>query len=100
MKNRTGWRFMNLVAASGMLVYAVPRLIVGGGMNAATLFTVAWVALALLVIGANLHELLGVEQETRERMRQVKRARRYKSEQRIMRRVGGMGQGAGFGKRG
>jgi len=75
---------VNLGLALGMLLYAVPRLQIGGGFSAETMFGAVWICFAILIIAANLHEILGVEEETRERLRQVKRMRRYQTEQKIM----------------
>lgn len=73
------WKhILYLCVALGMLVYAAPQLSVGQGFNGASLFGVVWICFALLVIAAQLHELLGVDGEKRERLRQVKRMRHYR----------------------
>ncbi|MDF2923022.1 MAG: hypothetical protein K0R57_1936 [Paenibacillaceae bacterium] len=70
--------------ALGMLVYAVPRLGLGEGMNAQSVFGVVWLCFALLVISANLYRFLGVDAETQERLRQVKRMKQYRREEKMM----------------
>jgi hypothetical protein len=57
--------------ALGMLFYAVPRLEMGQGLTAATIFGVAWIGLALLIVAAHLHEILGVDEETREELDRI-----------------------------
>lgn len=69
----------------GLLLYAVPRLEIGGGWTPGTMFGVAWICLMLLIIAAYLHEMLGVDEETRERLRHVKRMRQWQAEQRVVR---------------
>lgn len=78
-----------VVLAAGMLAYAVPRLAIGDGVSAESVFGVVWICFALLVIGANLHALLGVDAETRERLRQVKRMRQVQTERRLVSRAAG-----------
>jgi hypothetical protein len=73
-----------LCAALGMLLYAVPRIAMGGGFTAETVFGAAWICFALLIIAAHVHELLGVDAETRERVRQVKRLKQYRMQQRLL----------------
>jgi hypothetical protein len=55
--------FIYLIAAAGMLIYAVPHLHVGHGFSLETIFTVAWLGLALTVIASHLYVLLKVDQE-------------------------------------
>ncbi|WP_438446140.1 hypothetical protein [Gorillibacterium sp. sgz5001074] len=73
--------------ALGMLGYAVPRLGTGGGLTSETVFSAVWICFALLVISANLHHVLGVDAEERERLRQVKRMRGWQAERRMMSRI-------------
>ncbi|MCZ8513434.1 hypothetical protein O9H85_13540 [Paenibacillus filicis] len=65
----------------GMLIYAVPRLDIGQGWTAANVFGIGWIAFALLVVAAHLHELLGVEEETKRQLLKVKRLKRWQQEQ-------------------
>lgn len=67
--------------ALGMLAYAVPRLELGSGWTAANAFGIAWIAFALLVVAAHLHELLGVEEEKKRELLKVKRMKRWQLEQ-------------------
>jgi hypothetical protein len=64
--------------AGGMLLYAVPRLAVGEGLGAGPVFGTVWLCFALLIIAAQLHELLGVDAKKRERLRQVKRMKTFR----------------------
>ena len=74
--------------ALGMLIYAVPKLEIGGGFALPTLFGVAWICMALLVIAANLHHMLGVDEETRRELAKVKRMRRWETERKLSARAG------------
>lgn len=74
-----------LAAALGMLLYAVPRLDLGGAWDMADAFGVVWCAFALLVAAANLHEILLVDERTRQRLDRVKRAKYAALERRIAR---------------
>lgn len=81
-----GWKhLLYLGAAIGMLAYAVPKLSIGNGLTPESIFGAVWICFALLIIAANLHELLGVDAETKERLRHVKRMRRLKMEERMYR---------------
>ncbi len=76
--------------ALGMLLYAVPRLELGQGVSMASIFSLVWVCFALLVIGANLHHILGVDEETKQELRRVKMYKRLKMQQAIERRMGSL----------
>lgn len=65
----------------GMLAFAVPRLDIDAGWTAANVFGAAWIGFALLVVAAHLHELLGVEEETKRELLKVKRMKRWQLEQ-------------------
>jgi len=67
-----------LVAALGMIVYALPRLEMGQEWTSATVFGVMWIAMMLLVVAAQLHELLGVNESKR---KELERVRLYKRRQ-------------------
>lgn len=51
-----------LALSLGMLIYAMPRLEMGQGLTLATLFGVAWISMALLVIAAHLRAVLRVDE--------------------------------------
>ncbi|GAA4835665.1 hypothetical protein GCM10023310_11420 [Paenibacillus vulneris] len=69
--------------ALGMLFYAVPRLDLSSESILPTVFGIAWIAFALLIIAAHLHELLGVDEEAREEMEKVKRMKKWQLEQMV-----------------
>lgn len=80
-----GWKSAAYISlALGMLGYAVPRLEIGGGYSPASIFAAVWICFALLIVGAHLHDILGVEEETRERLRQIKRLKRRQTEQKLL----------------
>nr|WP_090671560.1 hypothetical protein [Paenibacillus tianmuensis] len=72
---------MGLALALGMMLYAVPRLDFSGGWTLASVFGAGWIAFALLVIAAHLHELLGVEEETKRELLKIKRMKKWRLEQ-------------------
>lgn len=65
-----------LCGGLGMLLYAVPRLELGYGLTASTVFGVLWICFALLFIAAQLHFLLGVDEEMKQELSRVRRVRR------------------------
>lgn len=71
-----------LVLAISMLVYAVPQLEINSQLTKSTIFALVWLSIALLVIAANLHVILGVTKETKSRLASVKRMRAWQTEQR------------------
>jgi hypothetical protein len=73
--------------ALGMLLYAVPRLPMGTGLNAASLFGVFWVCFALLIIAAHLHQILGVDEETKQELKRIKKFKQLRTQQAIERGV-------------
>ncbi|WP_246078995.1 hypothetical protein [Paenibacillus piri] len=79
MKGTKNILYMGL--ALGMLFYAVPRLDIGSGLTLPTVFGVVWVVFALMIIAAHLHEILGVEEETKREIAKVKRMKRWQLEQ-------------------
>lgn len=48
--------------ALGMLLYALPKLKMGEGLTLPSLFGVAWIALALLIIASHLRIVLRVDE--------------------------------------
>lgn len=76
--------FKNIVfigLALGMLLYAIPKLDIGPVWSLETVFGLGWIVFALLVVAAHLHQLLGVEEETKRELLKVKRMKRWKMEQ-------------------
>ncbi|WP_179032031.1 hypothetical protein [Paenibacillus kribbensis] len=61
--------------ALAMVFVALPRISLAGGLNWVNGFGIVWVLFALLVIGANLHFLLGVDEEKRKMLERVRRAK-------------------------
>lgn len=58
-----------------MVLIALPRISLAGGLNWVNGFGMVWVLFALLVIGANMHFLLGVDEEKRKTLERVRRAK-------------------------
>jgi hypothetical protein len=79
-----------LSAALGMLIYAVPRLYVGEGWTMPTVFSIAWIAFALIIVAAHLHAILRVDEEMDAQLQRLKKYRRRQLakgiESRILRR--------------
>ncbi|MFD1957596.1 hypothetical protein ACFSL6_26350 [Paenibacillus thailandensis] len=74
-----------LIASLGMLVYAIPRLEFGGAWDMADVFGVVWCVFALLVIAANLNEILLVDEQKRKQLERIKRAKYAAIERRAAR---------------
>ncbi|GIP38261.1 hypothetical protein J31TS4_15410 [Paenibacillus sp. J31TS4] len=72
-----------LSLALAMLLYAVPRLPVGGGWTPPAVFGTLWLSFALLIIGAHLHDILGVKEEQREQLRRIQRMKRNQIRRRL-----------------
>ncbi|MGW8956470.1 hypothetical protein [Paenibacillus sp. NPDC055715] len=64
-----------ILIALAMVLTALPRISLTGGLNWVNGFGIVWVLFALLVIGANLHFLLGVDEEKRKTLERVRRAK-------------------------
>lgn len=79
MKGLKNVVYMSL--ALGMLFYAVPRLEMGHGFTAPTIFGIVWIAFALLIVAAHLHEILGVDEETRKELSRIDRMKKWQAEQ-------------------
>jgi len=69
-------RLVYLAAALGMLLYAVPRLDISGGWTAQTVFSVVWIGFALLLVAAQLHFILGVDEEMKDELKRIRQVRR------------------------
>jgi len=68
--------------AIGMLLYALPRIFSGKGGPAETAFVIMWLVLAFVITAAQLHDLFGMDEETRKEAARVKRLRRHRLYQR------------------
>ncbi len=58
--------------ALGLLIYAVPRLEIGGGWTQPTIFSIGWICMVLVIIAAHLHDILGIDEQTRKQIDQVR----------------------------
>lgn len=79
MKGMKNVIYMGL--ALGMLFYAVPRLDLSSESIVQTVFGIVWIVFALVIIAAHLHELIGVDEETKQEMMKVKRVKKWQLEQ-------------------
>ncbi|MNW27505.1 hypothetical protein D3C74_43010 [compost metagenome] len=76
MKSFKKWKHgLYLLIALAMLIVALPRIPFGGEMGLVELFGAVWVLFSLMVIGANLHFLLGVDEEKRATLERVRKAK-------------------------
>lgn len=75
---------ISIVVVLAMLLIALPTIPLREGWSLASVFGIVWAAFAVLIIGAHLHRLLRVDEETEARMRQVKAEKYRKLEQRIL----------------
>ncbi len=78
-----------LGATIGLAVYAVPRLEVGQGWTLPTIFAIAWIAMALLLVSAHLYRVLRVDEETRKEFRRIQLYRRMQMEKTLRKIVRG-----------
>ncbi|SDT27684.1 hypothetical protein SAMN05444162_3646 [Paenibacillaceae bacterium GAS479] len=72
-----------MLAALGMLAYALPRLELDSAWTAATVFGVLWSALALLVIAANLRVLISDRERERKRISAIRRQQAFQAGKRL-----------------
>jgi hypothetical protein len=72
-----GWKSAAAIAAAaGMLIYALPRLEIERLRSLPGIFAVVWTGFILLIVAANLHDWLGVDDAQKERLNQIKRLRK------------------------
>lgn len=90
--NRTTKHILYMSAALGMLIYAVPRLTVGGGWTLPTVFSAAWLLFALAIIASHLYAILRVDEETDAQLERVRKYRRRQLAQLLERRLVRRGQ--------
>ncbi|HEX7055710.1 MAG TPA: hypothetical protein VF260_00760 [Bacilli bacterium] len=74
---------ISLGLALGMLLYAAPRLQIGGDLRLPAVFGIVWICMALLVIAAHLHEFLGVDEENRRAYRRRQNYRSFRLQQKV-----------------
>lgn len=73
---RKKWKHgVYVLVALAMMVIAVPNISLTGGLNLINGFGMVWVLFALMVIGANLHFMLGVDDEKRKALERVRKAK-------------------------
>jgi hypothetical protein len=65
----------------GMLFYSLPQLDIHAEMTLPTVFAFTWMGMALLVIAAHLHQILGVDEEQKQELNRVKRMKKWQVEQ-------------------
>ncbi|WP_127531146.1 hypothetical protein [Paenibacillus kobensis] len=72
-----------LAVALAMVLYALPRIEFEQSWTFVTVFGVVWLALALVIISAQLYMLFGVNEAARRQLAQIKRERRASWERRL-----------------
>lgn len=77
-----------LSLALGMLIYAIPKLQIGGGLSMPTVFGILWIAFALTVIAAHLHRIIGVDEAKDAELRQVRSVAKMRRQQWLERQLG------------
>ncbi|MFC5451963.1 hypothetical protein [Paenibacillus aestuarii] len=76
--------FRNVVFMSmalGMLFYSVPQLEFREGWSLEMIFSIVWIGMALLVVAAHLHHILGVDEEKRKELNRINRMKKWQMEQ-------------------
>ncbi|GGG26527.1 hypothetical protein [Paenibacillus abyssi] len=75
-----------LILALAMLIVAVTRFELEPGRTLSMVFGVVWMLFALLVIAANLHALIGVDEDTRKELDRVRRAKKLMWQRKLQQR--------------
>jgi hypothetical protein len=76
--------FKNVVymgLAIGMLFYSIPHLQFREVGSLPMVFSVIWLVMALLIIAAHLHQILGVDEEKRKQQLRINRMKKWQMEQ-------------------
>ncbi|MFC9707618.1 hypothetical protein ACFTRD_05590 [Paenibacillus sp. NPDC056933] len=73
-----------LLIALSMLIIALPRISFAGGMDWVTVFGIVWVLFSLLIVGAHLHFILGVDEEKKRALEAVRRAKLRQWEMKLL----------------
>ena len=73
-----------LLIALSMLVIALPRISFAGGMDWVNVFGIVWVLFSLLIVGAHLHFILGVDEEKKRALEAVRRAKLRQWEMKLL----------------
>ncbi|MGZ9583242.1 hypothetical protein [Paenibacillus marinisediminis] len=74
----------SIVVVLTMLFIALPTIPLREGISLASVFGLVWAAFAVLIIGAHLYRLLGVDEVTEEKLRRVKAERYRMMEKQVM----------------
>ncbi|MBB6019020.1 hypothetical protein HNR77_000077 [Paenibacillus sp. JGP012] len=73
-----------LLIALSMLVIALPRISFAGGLDWVNIFGIVWVLFSLLIVGAHLHFILGVDEEKKRALEAVRRAKLRQWEMKLL----------------
>ncbi|MEK3881753.1 hypothetical protein [Paenibacillus sp. PL2-23] len=84
-----GKHLLYLMAALGMVFYALMRLEEGGAGAYFRLFWYSWLGFAAVIVAANVNMLLFVSEEKRRELARIKRAKRLNLERSLERRLAG-----------
>ncbi|MGG1519640.1 hypothetical protein ABE504_29835 [Paenibacillus oryzisoli] len=71
--------FMSM--AAGMLFYSIPMLEFRDVGSIQMVFSCVWIVMALLVVAAHLHQILGVDEEKRRELSRINRMKKWQTEQ-------------------
>lgn len=76
MRKRTKLKHsIYMLVALAMLLYAIPSISLSSGNGWVSLFSVVWMLFAFLVIAANWHMILGVDEEKKKALERVRQAK-------------------------
>ncbi|MGO4529325.1 hypothetical protein AB4Z30_09620 [Paenibacillus sp. 2TAF8] len=73
-----------LLIALSMLVIALPHISFAGGMDWVNIFGIVWVLFSLLIVGAHLHFILGVDEEKKRALEAIRRAKLRQWEMKLL----------------
>ena len=72
------------IIALATTFYAIPRIPLIGNHTVEILYSVSWLAFALLILGAHVDRLLILDETKKKRLEQLKKLNRRKREQQIL----------------
>lgn len=82
-----------LIAASGMLFYALTQMGQDGGSGASRLFWYVWLGFTAIIIAANVNMLLFMSEGKRKEMVRIKRAKAQQWERALEKRLAKRAEG-------
>ncbi|MFT9486390.1 MAG: hypothetical protein ACH0QD_03335 [Tepidibacillus sp.] len=73
-----------LILTLAVIFYAIPRVPLFDSSSLAKAFSIVWFFFALLILGAHLDHLLGLDEEKRIRLAHLEKVRLWRKEQHLL----------------